>query len=54
VFSTLLLGRHWQQRSPFAARPATTRTAAAPIGSRINRIVIIYQENHSFDNVYGG
>jgi phospholipase C len=40
-----------------ATGPATTRTAARSGGSdrldRINHIVVIYQENHSFDNLYG-
>ena len=29
------------------------RAAADPL-SQVNRIVVIYEENHSFDNLYGG
>src|SRR5437867_1777191 len=39
---------------------ATAATGSAATGSgsdrlsRINHIVVIYEENHSFDNLYGG
>src|SRR2546425_7936664 len=37
----------------FTALPAAgAQTAKSPLGS-INHIVVIYQENHSFDNLYG-
>jgi acid phosphatase len=31
----------------------TSRTAASPL-DKINHIVVIYEENHSFDNLFGG
>src|SRR5258705_515621 len=45
-----------------AALAALTATAAPGNGSgggndrlaRINHVVVIYEENHSFDNLYGG
>jgi acid phosphatase len=33
---------------------ATSSSASADRLSRINHIVVIYEENHSFDNLYGG
>ena len=37
------------------ALPAAGATSSSsdPLG-RINHIVVIYEENHSFDNLYGG
>ncbi|HEX9363790.1 MAG TPA: alkaline phosphatase family protein [Candidatus Dormibacteraeota bacterium] len=38
-----------------AAGPAFATVQAAPTGlGAINHIVVIYEENHSFDNLYGG
>ena len=64
-----LRGISMRSRSLFHAFAGAALAAAIPVCSaagddengsgadrlaRINRIVIIYQENHSFDNVYGG
>src|SRR5205823_1687928 len=39
----------------FTALPAAGATQPAKLGlGNINHIVVIYQENHSFDNLYGG
>jgi phospholipase C len=38
-----------------AAGPGLTSASAAPTGlGAVNHIVVIYEENHSFDNLYGG
>ena len=38
-----------------AMGPAFATVQAAPTGlDQINHIVVIYEENHSFDNLYGG
>ena len=38
----------------FTALPAAGATQPAKLGlGNINHIVVIYQENHSFDNLYG-
>src|ERR1041385_8013773 len=38
-----------------AAGPALATVQAAPTGlGAVNHIVVIYEENHSFDNLYGG
>ena len=37
-----------------AALAATSASAADTTLSKINHIVVIYEENHSFDNLYGG
>jgi phospholipase C len=56
--------RHWARRALLAAvavaliAVAATSGASASRGSdqlsKINHIVVIYEENHSFDNLYGG
>jgi acid phosphatase len=38
----------------FAATAGSTRGSGNDRLSRINHIVVIYEENHSFDNLYGG
>ena len=35
-------------------RPRRRPSATTPPLDRINHIVVIYEENHSFDNLYGG
>ena len=55
--------RHWVRRASLAAlavaliAAAATSAATASRGSdqlsKINHIVVIYEENHSFDNLYG-
>jgi acid phosphatase len=58
------MSRHWLRRASLAALAAgliavpATSAATASRGSdqlsKINHIVVIYEENHSFDNLYGG
>ena len=38
---------------PFAANAATVTPQSLPTMNAINHIVVIYEENHSFDNLYG-
>jgi phospholipase C len=55
---------HWVRRASLAALAVALIAAAAASAatasrgsdqlSKINHIVVIYEENHSFDNLYGG
>src|SRR5882762_2639140 len=38
----------------FTAWPLTVSAGSANQIGKINHIVVIYEENHSFDNLYGG
>ena len=40
--------------SSAGAGAATGQSASADRARKINHIVVIYEENHSFDNLYGG
>src|SRR5438874_3126222 len=48
----------WLTLAGIGTVPVSVRLAASGAGldrlSRINHVVVIYQENHSFDNLYGG
>ncbi|MGZ4404319.1 MAG: alkaline phosphatase family protein [Gaiellaceae bacterium] len=58
------MSRHWPRRASLAAfaaaliavaaTPAATASRGSDQLSKINHIVVIYEENHSFDNLYGG
>ena len=42
----------WPEQRPSPARPSRARKKT-PL-DKVDHIVVIYEENHSFDNLYGG
>src|SRR5256885_14260651 len=62
LYSTLLFTAIWALTAPAGHSQSMTTTSVSSSGERshngklkdIRHIVVIYQENHSFDNLYGG
>ena len=53
VLAVMAATGHWQSVTATAALDATGGSRDAKLAN-IQHIVVIYQENHSFDNLYGG